>query len=320
MIRPTPPPWFAKAKEIAARTPSPVGRPFAAAKKTKTCLLHLYDAIGRDPWGGGGIDPMDVVKALADAGDAEELEVHVNSPGGFVFDGITIYNAIRGFKGTKTVHVDGLAASIASVIALAGDRVVTNEGALWMVHDPMGGIFSFGTADQIEDDAKKTVQALRAVRDTILDIYVNRTKQARSDLSAWMSDETWMSADEAKARGFTDEVIAAEACDCACTECEADNCPECSCGGCDACGDGGGCNGGDCPQGGAKDDATHHPKKKNSAATPARALTPEELVARARADVADIHQRFGGASPVSKPGEPGKSNAAKPDTRQEQAR
>ncbi len=305
MIRPPAPTWWTKAKEIAARVASPVGKPFAAAKKEKICEIYLYDAIGKDPWTDTGIDPLDVVKAVADAKGSDELAVHISSPGGFVFDGIAIYNAIRGFEGKKTMYVDGLAASIASVIALAGDHVVTNEGALWMIHDPLGGVFSFGTADQIEDDARKTVQALRAVRDTILDIYVNRTKQSRSQLSAWMSAETWMSAEEAKARGFTDEVVKAEdaACECDCPECEAGNCADCSCGGCAACAAGMSCNAGDCSQGGPK-------AKVRASAAP---ISLEARLALVTAQARTLSERFPRASLGPKqPGEPGRKDIAGP--------
>ncbi len=211
MIRPPIPPWMKKAREFAARFPSPVGKPFAAAKKAKTAELYIYDAIGFDPWSETGIAPQHVVDALAEAKGAERLDIHINSPGGFVFDGIAIYNALRGFEGQKTVYVDGLAASIASIVALAGDKVITNEGASWMIHDPMGGVFSFGTADQIEDDAAKTVKALRNIRENLLDIYTNATGQPLSRISAWMSGETWMTPAEALERGFTDEITKQEA-------------------------------------------------------------------------------------------------------------
>jgi ATP-dependent Clp protease protease subunit len=199
-----------KARQFAARVQSPVGAPFSAKKKGSVAELYLYDAIGRDPFSDTGIDPKDVVAAVAEAKGADELQVHVNSPGGYVFDGISIFNAIRAFDGKKTVFVDGVAASIASIIALAGDRVVTNEGAMWMIHNPMGGVFSFGTADEIEDDARKTVTALRKVRENLIDIYVSATGQAISDISKWMTTETWMTADEALGRGFTDEVFRPE--------------------------------------------------------------------------------------------------------------
>jgi ATP-dependent Clp protease protease subunit len=200
------PTWMGRAREFAARVQSPVGTPFAAKKDAQVAKLYLYDAIGRDPWTGAGIDPTDVVAAVTDAKGSSALEVYINSPGGYVFDGIAIFNAIRAFDGPKTTYVDGVAASIASIIALAGDQVVTNEGAMWMIHDPMGGVMSFGTAAEIEDDARKVTQALRKVRENLVDIYVSATGLSAADLSSWMTSETWMTAAEAKARGFTDEV------------------------------------------------------------------------------------------------------------------
>lgn len=206
MLRPPPPSSWVKAKEIAARVASPVGKPFAAAKKGGVAELYIYDAIGKDPWTDTGIDPADVVAAIAEAKGAEELAVHINSPGGFVFDGMAIFNAIKSFSGRKVVYVDGLAASIASIIAMAGDRVVMNEGSMFMIHDPMGGVFAFGTADVIEEESRKTVAALRKIRETLLDVYANATGRSISEISAWMTAETWMSADESKERGFADEV------------------------------------------------------------------------------------------------------------------
>ena len=207
MLRPPPPPSWVKAKEIAARVASPVGKPFAAAKRGMVAELYIFDAIGKDPWTGEGVDPADVVAAIAEAKGADELAIHINSPGGFVFDGMAIFNAIRAFAGKKTVYVDGLAASIASIIALAGDRVVMNEGSMFMIHDPMSGVFAFGSADVIEDEARKTVASLRKIREALLDVYQNATGRSLSEISAWMTAETWMTADESVQRGFADEVV-----------------------------------------------------------------------------------------------------------------
>lgn len=207
-VRPPNPSWLDRAKQIAARATSPIGKPWglvAASKKSEPAKLYIYDAIGKDPWSGTGIDPMDVVKQLAEA-KGQDLEIHINSPGGYVFDGIAIFNALRQHEGKKTVHVDALAASIASVIALAGDKVITHEGAQWMVHDPWGGVWAVGTADEIEKAAGLTVKALRQCREAILDVYVTETGRSVSELSALMTAETWMSAEDALARGFTDEV------------------------------------------------------------------------------------------------------------------
>lgn len=202
----TPPAWMAKAREFWARTPSPVGAPFLAKANGKEADLYLYDFIGKDDWTGGGIDARDVLSALEEARGASQLNVHINSPGGSVFDGIAIYNAIRSFKGAKTVYVDGVAASIASVIALAGEKVITSHGAQWMVHDPAGGMVVFGTADDIENEARKMTAALRKVRENLVGIYVDNTGRSLSEVSAWMTAETWMTADEALERGLTDEV------------------------------------------------------------------------------------------------------------------
>lgn len=275
MIRPAVPPWFAKAREIAARVASPVGKPFAAAKKAKTAELYLFDGIGKDPWTGEGISPEDVVAAVREAKGAEELAVHVNSPGGYVFDGIAIFNAIRAFEGRKVVYVDGLAASIASIIALAGDRVVTNEGAMWMIHDPMGGVFSFGTADQIEDDSRKTVNALRKVRETLLDIYVSATGRPMSEISAWMGAETWMTAAEAKERGFTDEVTERE-------ESEEEE---------------------------ETEDAA---KKKRAPVHHEATASPSAVAQLARATARNLSEKFPGASPGAAPGQPGQASTAVP--------
>jgi ATP-dependent Clp protease protease subunit len=203
------PQWLHRARELFALAKGHCKPSFVCKRSGQTAQLYLYDSIGKDPWTDSGIDPTEVVTALAEARGASSLEVYINSPGGYVFDGIAIYNAIRSFDGPKTVYVDGVAASIASIIALAGDRVVTNEGAMWMVHDPMGGVMSFGTADAIEDDTRKTVQALRKVRENLLDVYVSATGRGLSEVSAWMTSETWMTAAEALERGFTDEVATA---------------------------------------------------------------------------------------------------------------
>jgi ATP-dependent Clp protease protease subunit len=289
--RPARPQWFEKAAAFSARTPSPIGKPWglvAAAKKNDPARLYLYDAIGKDPWG-GGIDPMDVVKQLAEV-KGQDLEIHVNSPGGYVFDGIAIFNAIRCHDGETTVFVDSLAASIASVIALAGDRVVTLEGAQWMVHDPMGGVFAFGTADEIERSSSLTVKALRKIREAILDVYTTETGRGLAELSAWMADETWMNAEEALARGFTDEVEKNEAAEDPDAEDE------------------------DEPPG----DRAAPPA---GAPPPARARTVDELLATARADWAHLKNRSPGAGPgPHRTGQPVITTTEKPGNRREKNR
>jgi ATP-dependent Clp endopeptidase proteolytic subunit ClpP len=208
-----------------------VQQPKVAKKEddTTTCgELYLYDAIGSDWYGGiGAKDVVQAVKEIEAAG-ASKLNIFINSPGGDVFEGTAIYNALARFKGTKHVTVDGLAASAASYIAMVGDTITTAFNAMWMIHHPWGLVI--GNATQM----RETAEMLDKVGGTLIDTYARRTKQSVDDLRAWMDAETWMTAAEAKDRGFTDTVTqdAGSGCDCggACGE-------SCACGGqcSDAC-------------------------------------------------------------------------------------
>lgn len=173
-------------------------RLFARADaKEATATLTIYDSIGGS-W--GGISSKDVAAELAKLKSAKALNVYLNSPGGEVFEGIGIYTQLDRFPGQVTVYVDGLAGSIASIIAMAGDKIVTAPNAQWMIHDPWG--MSVGTAD----DMRAAAEMLDKTRQTLVDTYAKRTKQDPKQISEWMTAETWMNAAEAKARGFTDEV------------------------------------------------------------------------------------------------------------------
>lgn len=161
--------------------------------------LYIYDEIGM--W---GITAASVVSALAQLSKdgVKALDIYINSPGGDVFDGMAIYTALRRFPGEKVVHVDGVAASMASVVAMAGDKIITSSGALWMIHEAWGMVA--GSADELRARAA----LLETLSASMLDTYQRRTKQSSSDLSKWMAAETWMTAAEAMARGFTDTVDA----------------------------------------------------------------------------------------------------------------
>jgi ATP-dependent Clp protease, protease subunit len=162
--------------------------------------LHIYDAIGSGGLFGKGITASDVVEALEAVKDCTNLHVRINSPGGNVFEGVAIYNAIKRFPAPKTVYVDGVAASMASIIALAGDRVITAANGMWMVHRPSGEVR--GTAE----DIRKMAERIDAICAVMVDTYVERTGQKREDVEAWVTAETWMDAKTAKERGFTHEI------------------------------------------------------------------------------------------------------------------
>jgi ATP-dependent Clp protease protease subunit len=117
-----------------------------------------------------------------------------------VFEGFAIYNQLMRHSAKKTVYVDGVAASISSVIMLAADRRVVAENADVMIHDPWG--IGFGNSR----DMRKVAETLDKIRDNILDTYVARTGYDRKKLSDMMEAETWFNAKEAKAYGFATEI------------------------------------------------------------------------------------------------------------------
>lgn len=168
---------------------------FWAKANGKKSELYLYDYIGADFFG-EGITAQSVTDAMKEFAPKSEVDVFVNSPGGSVFEGIAIYNILRRWDGKKTVHIDGIAASIASVVAMAGDAIEIADNGMVMIHDPWG--VAFGTAE----DMRKTADSIDKVRDVILGTYVARTGGKAAEISAWMTAETWMTADEAVERKF----------------------------------------------------------------------------------------------------------------------
>lgn len=186
----------------------------AAAERFKAALprrgpagnaLYVYGVIGDDGMG-GGITALDVAQQLdgmAKSG-AKTVDVYINSPGGSVFDGLAIAASIKRFPGTSTAHVDGLAASIASVIAMAADRVVMDPAAQLMIHN--AHVLTAGDASSLRETAD-IVQKLSA--DSILTAY-SRTGLPAEQLQAMMDRETWMNAREAVNLGFADAIEGAD--------------------------------------------------------------------------------------------------------------
>ena len=184
--------------------------PQAKAKPGKG-TLYLYDAIGSDGMGGGisALQVVDALKELRGAGH-KELEVRISSPGGSVFDGLAMYRAISEWDGPKTAIVDGLAASAASFVMLAADKVQAGAEAMVMVHEAWGGLFAAGTADEIIAAAQALAEPLRKANESIVSIYAQRTGLDEEKCRALMSAETWMTGTEAKANGFISEVLVDE--------------------------------------------------------------------------------------------------------------
>ena len=155
--------------------------------------VNIFDAIG----GWWGVSAAEFVEQL-DALDVDELEVHVNSPGGAVWDGIAIMNALKAHRAKVVVIVDGLAASAASIVAMAGDEVVMAEGSQMMIHQASGGVW--GNADYIRDMAA----ILDKIDNNLAGIYARRTGTTRASWLDLMRAETWYNADEAVEAGLAD--------------------------------------------------------------------------------------------------------------------
>jgi len=167
-----------------------------ADAETRTGNLHLYGAIG-GYW--GGIDAAEMVPAIRDL-DVDTLNVYVNSPGGNVYDGVAIRNALRGHKARVIVTVDGLAASAASFIACAGDEVIMAENSELMIHEAWG--LAIGNAD----DMLAAADDLDRISGNIADMYAAKAGGDAADWRALMKAETWYSAAEAVAAGLADRL------------------------------------------------------------------------------------------------------------------
>ena len=161
--------------------------------------LYLYGYIG-DTWMEEGITAKQVVADLNKLGKKKDLIVRIDSPGGQVFEGTNIYNALLRNPARVSVHIDALAASIASVIAMAGNEIVAADNALLMIHDPAGMVG--GTAA----DMRKMADTLDKVRSNLVGTYASRTKLAEDKISQLMADETWMTATEALQLGFVERL------------------------------------------------------------------------------------------------------------------
>ena len=170
---------------------------FRAAQDDKPAEILLYDEIG--PW---GVTAKDFAGAMAQAG-AGDITVRVNSPGGSVFDGLAIYNALKAHPGAVNVVVDGLAASAASFIAMAGDTVSMAESSMMMIHNASAVVMGN------RNDLRDTANVLDKVDAQMADIYAAKTGKPADEISGMMDAETWMTAAEAKDAGFCDALCAA---------------------------------------------------------------------------------------------------------------
>ncbi|ANY69732.1 hypothetical protein BBD42_27000 [Paenibacillus sp. BIHB 4019] len=177
------------------------------AAANKSAELVLYGPISTTSWYGDEVTPKKLVADLKALGNVSKLTVRINSSGGDVFAGIAIYTVLKTFKAKVITRVDGLAASAASIIAMAGDEILMPTGSMMMIHNP------WTTVVGESKDLRQTANLLDNIRESLINIYVEKTGKSRSVIGKQMDDETWLGADDALKQGYatavTSERIAA---------------------------------------------------------------------------------------------------------------
>jgi ATP-dependent Clp endopeptidase proteolytic subunit ClpP len=163
-------------------------------KAGETADIYIFDEIGT--YGVTAQDFISEIKGLKDM----PINLRINSLGGDVFDGMAMYNVIKRREAKTTVYIEGIAASIATIIALGADEVIMAENSLFMIHNAWGG-----TSGEAKD-MRKTAETLDKITSELTDIYVKKTGLSYDTLAEMMDEESWLNADEAFALGFVDTI------------------------------------------------------------------------------------------------------------------
>jgi ATP-dependent Clp protease protease subunit len=171
-------------------------QPVNLVRNETEATIYIYDVI--DPY--WGISAKGVIEALTLAADADTLHIRINSPGGDVFESRAIIEAIKRFKGKTIAHIDSLAASAATSIALAADEVESSDGGVFMIHN--ASAMAWGD----KSDLRETANLLEKVEGVIAAEYVAESGQKLSQIIEWMDAETWFTAQEAIDAGFVDRL------------------------------------------------------------------------------------------------------------------
>ena len=172
---------------------------FVKNEETLETELIFNGPISDETWWGDEITPSLFRDELAKI--SGNLTVWLNSPGGDCFAASQIYTMLRNHKGRITVKIDGIAASAASVVAMAGDETFIAPTAMLMIHNPM--TFAAGN----KTDMEKAIELLEEVKESIINAYARKTTLSRNKISKLMDDETWMNAEKALQLGFADGIL-----------------------------------------------------------------------------------------------------------------
>jgi ATP-dependent protease ClpP protease subunit len=236
-------------------------KPFfrAAVQTDGTLELLVYEEIGENWWSGGGVTAKSVKERIDSAGVFNRIAVRINSPGGDAFEGVAVFNLLRAQGKPIDVYVDGIAASAASIVAMAGDVRMMGSNAMMMIHNAWSSCVGYA------EDMRKMADTLDKVSLAVAQTYIDRAKLSAEDVKAMMDAESWLGAQEcfdkglataivgnegdpaaaeamALARSFKSlsrlktvpEVLRNQACGCPCDSCANGDCMDCNCGGCES--------------------------------------------------------------------------------------
>jgi ATP-dependent protease ClpP protease subunit len=178
--------------------------PALRAASKDDASISIYSVIGEDPWGGEGTTVKRIDAALRSIGARNDVTVNINSPGGDVFEGIAIYNRLREHQGRVNVKVLGVAASAASIIAMAGDSIEIGASSFIMIHNAW--VLAVGN----RHDMREVADFLEPFDRALADVYVARTGQELAAVQAAMDAETWLNGNQAVELGYADALLAAD--------------------------------------------------------------------------------------------------------------
>ncbi|MFA6282289.1 MAG: head maturation protease, ClpP-related [Candidatus Omnitrophota bacterium] len=175
----------------------------AAEKKDNIASIDIFDVIGSDFFG-EGFTAKRMSAALRSIGEDKDVVVNINSPGGDMFESATIYNLLAQHKGNVTVNILGLAASGASIIAMAGDKIKISKIGFLMIHNAWAIVMGN------KNDLRTAADTLEQFDKSLLSVYSSRTNIDDKKIAKMMDNETWIGADDAIEQGFADETIEAK--------------------------------------------------------------------------------------------------------------
>ncbi|EER75664.1 head maturation protease, ClpP-related [Weissella paramesenteroides] len=169
------------------------------ATDNEVAEIHIDGEIVSEKLWDSDVSATDFRDSLKELGPVKTINMSINSPGGSVFDGIAIYNMLKKNPATVNVTVEGLAASIASVIAMAGDTLTMDTGSMLMIHNPF--TMAVGNASELREMA----DTLDQIRESSVNIYHEKTGIDKEAIKSVMDNETWLTADEAITAGWADQ-------------------------------------------------------------------------------------------------------------------